>query len=99
MPLIRTKLLPATNTKGTRIKAYYGDQDIIIGYGYNGGLDNLVNNHKRTVIALLDKVSINWADLNIHSERLNKMEYVHIWDAESKQDNSNELPEFLTPQA
>lgn len=90
MPLIRTKLLPATDTKGTRIKAYYQGQSVTIGYSYTGNPE-LESNHRRAVIAMLDKLGINWFDMHIETNRLNNLEFVHTWN--------NEQSEFLNPQA
>lgn len=90
MPLIRTKLLPATNTKGTRIKAYYQDETVTIGYSYTGNPE-LESNHRRAVIAMLDRLKLDWFDLYIQSNKLNNWEFVHTWNGER--------PEFLKPQA
>lgn len=90
MPLIRTKLLPATTTKGTRIKAYYQEQSVTIGYSYTG-MNELVLNHRRAVLAMLDKLGLNWFDVHIETNRLNNWEFVHTWNSEGS--------EFLKPQA
>ena len=91
MSLIRTKLLPATRTKGTRIKAYYLGLSITIGYSYTG-IPELSSNHRRAAIALLDRLKLPWLDWSIESEQLNNLEYVHIFKAPL------EIPEFLKPQ-
>lgn len=90
MPLIRTKLLPATDTKGTRIKAYYQGQSVTIGYSYTGNPE-LESNHRMAVIAMLDKLGLNWLDMHIETNRLNNLEFVHTWNDEGS--------EFLKPQA
>lgn len=90
MPLIRTKLLPATQTKGTRIKAYYQGGSIMIGYSYTGETE-LESNHRRAALAMLDKLGLSWFDLYIETNRLNNREFVHTWN--------NEEAEFLRPQA
>lgn len=90
MPLIRTKLLPTTRTKGTRIKAYYQGQCITIGYSYTGKTE-LESNHRRAVLAILDKLGLNWFDMYIQTNRLNDWEFVHTW--------SNVGSEFLKSQA
>ena len=76
MPLIRTKLLPATNTKGTRIKAYYQEQSVTVEYSYTS---NLENNHVISATVMLDKLGMDWLSLGIQTERLNDFEFVHIW--------------------
>ena len=90
MPLIRTKLLPVTNTKGTRIKAYYQGLSVTIGYSYTGKTE-LESNHRRAVLAMLDKLGLDWFDLYIQSDKLNNWEFVHTW--------SNVGSEFLKSQA
>lgn len=101
MALIRTKLLPATQTKGTRIKAYYQGRSITIGYSYTGNPE-LESNHKGAMIALLDKLGFDWIHMYTQTERLNDLEYVHIWE-KPKESNSLDIggnfPEVLKPQA
>lgn len=99
MPLIRTKLLPVTKTKGTRVKAYYQEETITIGYSYSRELDNLEHNHRRAYIALMNKLEFEWFDWIIQSERLNTMEFVHIWSNQVEDDKVDNLPEILKPQA
>lgn len=90
MPLIRTKLLPATDTKGTRVKAYYQEQSITIGYSYTGK-NELESNHTRAALAMLDKEGLDWFNMHIETNRLNNLEYVHTWN--------DEQSEFLKQQA
>lgn len=90
MPLIRTKLLLATGRKGTRIKAYYQGLSVTISYSYTGK-NELVSNHRRAVLAMLDKLGLNWFDMHVETNRLNNLEFVHTWNDEGS--------EFLKPQA
>ena len=94
MPLIRTKLLPATKTKGTKIKAYYQEQSVTRPYNYSFSVRL---NHKHTCIALLDKLGFKWVNWGILSEQLSPLEYVHVWNTQNKTDST--LPECLKPQA
>jgi len=94
MPLIRTKLLPATSTKGTRIKAYYQDQTVTIGYSYTGNPE-LESNHRRAVIAMLNKLGIDWIDLDIITEELNDFEFIHVWKEGEEHDIPVELSRLI----
>jgi len=92
MPPIRTKLLPATKTKGARIKAYYQDSSLTIGYSYTG-YPELSSNHRRAALAILNRLKLPLLYLGLESEQLNSLEFVHIFKAPF------EIPEFLKPQA
>lgn len=53
MKTIVTKVLPATNTKGTRIKATDGHNSVTIGRSYEGSLDT---EHAEAAVALISKM-------------------------------------------
>jgi hypothetical protein len=57
--IIKTKILPVTNTRGARIKATCQAGSVTIGYVYeHGGADM----HWEAVKALIAKLGLNWGN-------------------------------------
>ena len=57
MVIIKTKTLPATNTRGTRIKASANGYEATIPYPYE---ESGVNCHYKAVQALIEKNNLEW---------------------------------------
>lgn len=91
MQAIKTKYLPATNTKPSRIKAECEAGSITISYDHSLNIDEL---HQKAAKELLNK--LNWNPDFINSGSF-KGNYYHILEF-CKKDNSD-LPESLKPQA
>lgn len=91
MQAIKTKYLPATNTKPSRIKAECEAGSITISYDHNLNIDEL---HLKAAKELLN--TLNWSPDCIRSGSF-KGDYYHI--LEFFNNDSSGLPEFLKPQA
>ena len=71
---IFTKILPATNYKGTRVKAKCSLGEITLGFSYTG---NAKNEQLRAVNALMHKLNLAHNPYTIHSAEAREG-YVHI---------------------
>ena len=71
---IYTKILPATNFKGTRVKAKCVLGEITLGFSYTG---DAKSEQLRAVHALMLKLNLNHNPYTIHSAEV-KEGYVHI---------------------
>jgi hypothetical protein len=91
MQAIKTKYLPATNIKGSRIKASCEAGSVIIPYNYSLSSAEL---HRFAAFKLLHKLS--WNPTHVHTSELNDY-YVHVLEFRKPEDTTN-LPEFLKPQ-
>ena len=69
-----TKILPATNCKGTRVKAKCSLGEITLGFSYTG---NAKNEQLRAVNALMYKLNLAHNPYTVHSAET-KEGYVHI---------------------
>lgn len=69
-----TKILPATNCKGTRVKAKCSLGEITLGFSYTG---NSKSEQLRAVHALMLKLNMNANPYTTHSAET-KEGYVHI---------------------
>ena len=71
---IFTKILPATNYKGTRVKAKCALGEITLGFSHTG---NAENEQLRAVNALMYKLNLAHNPYTVHSAET-KEGYVHI---------------------
>lgn len=71
---IFTKILPATNCKGTRVKAKCSLGEITLGFSYTG---NAKDEQLRAVHALMHKLNLTHNPYNTHSAETREG-YVHI---------------------
>ena len=71
---IFTKILPATNYKGTKVKAKCSLGEITLGFSYTG---NSKSEQERAVHALMLKLSMHNNPYTIHSAETREG-YVHI---------------------
>ena len=92
MQAIRTKYLPATHTKPSRIKAECEAGTITISYDYSLNIDQL---HQKAAYMLLEK--LKWAPEFIHTGSF-KGNYYHVLGFTSNNYN-RAIPEFLKEQA
>ena len=92
MQAIKTKYLPATNYKGSRIKAECCAGSVIISYKYDM---NTVDLHRLAAMKLIDK--LGWGNPILHTGKLKDC-MVHILSYPKAIDNLD-LPSILKPQA
>lgn len=92
MQAIKTKYLPATNTKGSRIKASCEAGNIIVPFNYSLSGAEL---HRFTAFKLINK--LDWHPTHVHTGESNDC-YVHVLEYQKPED-SIDLPESLKPQA
>lgn len=92
MQAIRTRYLPATNTKPSRIKAECEAGTITISYDYNLNIDQL---HQKAVMKLLEK--LNWKPTFIYTGSFNG-DYYHVLEFGGMR-SSGVVPESLKDQA
>jgi hypothetical protein len=92
MQAIRTKYLPATNNKPSRIKAECEAGTITISYDHSLNIDQL---HQKAAMKLLEK--LNWKPDFIHTGNF-KGDYYHVLEFGGIK-NSGVVPEFLKEQA
>lgn len=92
MQAIKTKYLPATNYKGSRIKAEYYDGSIVISYDYSMSIVDL---HRLAATKLIAK--LGWGMPILHTGEL-KDGMVHVLSYPNPIDNLD-LPSILKPQA
>ena len=71
---IFTKILPATNYKGTRVKAKCALGEITLGFSYTG---NVKSEQLRAVNALMHKLNLAHNPYTIHSAETREG-YVHV---------------------
>lgn len=92
MQAIKTRYLPPTNFKGSRIKAECEAGDIIIPYNYSYQVEAL---HRFAVFELLHK--LGWNPIAVHTGELKDC-YVHVLEFGNNLDTKH-LPELLKDQA
>ena len=92
MQAIKTKYLPATNHKGSRIKADCCAGSVIISYKYD---INTVDLHRLAALELIDK--LGWGMPILHTGELKDC-MVHVLSYSNPIDNLD-LPSILKPQA
>lgn len=92
MQAIKTKYLPATNTKPSRIKAECEAGSITISYDHSLNIDEL---HQKAAKELLNKLSWNPDFINSGSF---KGDYYHILEFTTLHSNK-QIPDFLKLQA
>lgn len=92
MQAIKTKYLPATNTKPSRIKAECEAGSITISYDYSLNIDQL---HQKAACMLIEK--LEWKPVFIHTGSFGT-DYYHVLEFTGNNYN-RAIPEFLKEQA
>lgn len=93
MQAIKTKYLPATNNKPSRIKAECDADTITIPYDYR--LESY-DAHRKAMYLLLSK--LEWEPIRVHTGGLSDC-YVHVLEFSTPiYLDMQDLPEFLKPQ-
>ena len=76
MKAIFTKYIPATNTRGSRIKAYDGDNSIILPYDGSLSTEQV---HRKAAIALCNKLGWKGALCEGSSKSGNVYVFIEDW--------------------